>query len=115
MSIALYMDSHIPAPITKGLRRRGVDVLTAFEDRASEWDNPRLLDRASALARVLFTMDDDLLREAARRQEAHESCNGIIYLPSLALTIGQCIEELQRLAEAGEQADFKDTVWYLSA
>ena len=34
MAIALYMDHHVPRAITHGLRLRGVDVLTAFEDEA---------------------------------------------------------------------------------
>jgi hypothetical protein len=28
VSVALYMDVHVPRPITRGLRKRGVDVLT---------------------------------------------------------------------------------------
>jgi len=32
VAIALYMDVHIPQAITDQLRRRGVDVLAAFED-----------------------------------------------------------------------------------
>ena len=65
MALALYMDHHVPRAITGGLRLRGVDVLTALEDGASELDDPALLDRAGALGRVLFTQDDDLLAEAA--------------------------------------------------
>jgi hypothetical protein len=62
------MDVHIPWPITDGLRRRGVDVLTAQEDDATRLDDDALLDRATALERVLFGMDSDLRREATRRQ-----------------------------------------------
>ena len=36
MSISLYMDVHIPAAITEALRLRGVDVITAQEDKAAE-------------------------------------------------------------------------------
>lgn len=32
MSVALYMDHHVKAAITDGLRRRGVDVVTCLED-----------------------------------------------------------------------------------
>jgi hypothetical protein len=32
MPLSLYMDVHVPAAITAGLRRRGVDVLTSQED-----------------------------------------------------------------------------------
>ena len=31
MSLAFYMDHHVPRAITVGLRLRGVDVLTAYE------------------------------------------------------------------------------------
>jgi predicted nuclease of predicted toxin-antitoxin system len=46
----------------------GLDVVTAFEDGASEMNDSELLNRASELGRVLFTQDDDLLVEAATRQ-----------------------------------------------
>jgi hypothetical protein len=42
-------------------------VLTAQEDGTGELPDPELLDRATELGPVLFTQDDDLLREAKRR------------------------------------------------
>ena len=54
MPLAFYMDHHVPRAITLGLRLRGVGVLTAHEDGASELDDAALLDRASELGRVLF-------------------------------------------------------------
>lgn len=36
MPIRLYMDVHIPRPVTVGLRLRGVDVLTAQEDECAQ-------------------------------------------------------------------------------
>ena len=67
--ISLYMDQHIPRAITVGLRLRGIDVITAFEDNASEMNDSELLNRASESGRVLFTQDNDLLTEAAERQQ----------------------------------------------
>ena len=49
------MDQHVPRAISVGLRLRGVDVVTAFEDGASEMNDSELLNRASELGRVLFT------------------------------------------------------------
>ena len=92
MSVGLYMDVHIRRAVTLGLRVRGVDILTAQEDGAGEFDDPRLLDRASELGRVLFTHDDDLLREAARRQEIGEEFAGVVYAHQLNINVGQCIE-----------------------
>ncbi len=35
MPVPLYMDVHVPQAITDQLRRRGVDVLTAIEDKSA--------------------------------------------------------------------------------
>ena len=48
MSVKLYMDVHVHAAITEGLRLRGVDVLTAQEDGGRRLPDPALLDRATA-------------------------------------------------------------------
>jgi len=55
VSGALYMDVQVPAAITRGLRRRGVDVLTAQEDGTARLKDPALLDRATVLGRIIFT------------------------------------------------------------
>ena len=68
------MDVHIPYAITTQSRLRGIDVLTSQEDGTQELDDSKLLDRASALGKILVTQDDDLLREAsARRNKADRS------------------------------------------
>lgn len=100
MSTKLYMDVHVRRAVTIGLRLRGVDVLTAQEDGAERFDDPRLLARATELGRVLFTQDDDLLQEAGRRQDKGEGFAGVIYSHQLNVTIGQCIEDLELIAEA---------------
>jgi len=46
---ALYLDVHVPAAIAAELRRRGVDVLTAQEDGATELEDDDLLIRASSI------------------------------------------------------------------
>lgn len=37
--LALYMHHHVPRAITEGLRLRGIDVITAYEDGASDMDD----------------------------------------------------------------------------
>ena len=113
MSVRLYVDVHVRRAITEGLRLRRVDVLTAQEDGAREFDDPDLLDRATALGRVLFTQDDDLLREAKRRQQTGKTFTGIIYAHQLNITIGQCITDLELLAQASEPAEWSNRTEYL--
>ncbi len=57
MTIRLYMDHNVPRAITNGLKLKGVDLITAYEDGSSQLDDTELLDRASKLERVLFTRD----------------------------------------------------------
>jgi uncharacterized protein with PIN domain len=113
MSVKLYTDVHVRRAVTIGLRLRGVDVLTAQEDGAGELDDSRLLDRAIELGRILFTQDDDLLREAARRQQTEESFTGVIYGHQLNVTIGQCIDDLEIIAQATEPEEWINQVAYL--
>jgi hypothetical protein len=49
------MDVHVRWAITDGLRRRGVNVVTAQDDSAARFDDPTLLDRVTELRRVLDT------------------------------------------------------------
>lgn len=113
MAIAFYMDHHVPRAIIVGLRLRGVDVLTAYEDDASELDDPELLDRADELERVLFTQDDDLLAEAAKRQREGIPFRGVIYAHQLRVSIGICIHDLEVIAKAGEPEDLINRVQFL--
>lgn len=113
MPLRLYMDQHVPRAITGQLRARGIDVITAFEDGTSALDDPRLLDRATELERVLFTRDDDLLTEAALRQQQAQSFYGVIYAHQLRVTIGECIRDLELLALVGEPSDAVSQVIFL--
>jgi predicted nuclease of predicted toxin-antitoxin system len=113
MGLALYMDQHVPKAITVGLRLREVDVLAAYEDGAAEFSDPQLLDRAQELQRVLFTQDDDLLREAAQRQQDGVSFSGIIYAHQLQVSIGACVRDLEMIAQVGEAADLMDQIQFL--
>lgn len=113
MPLKLYMDHHVPRAITLGLRLRRVDVLTAYDDQAHEVADPDLLDRATSLGRVLFTQDDDLLAEATHRQRAGIAFGGVIYAHQEAVSIGQCVQDLEVIAAVGSEGDVVNQVIYL--
>jgi len=113
MTIGLYMDVHIPNSITVGLRLRGVDVITAQEDKGADLSDAALLDRSDALKRVFFTFDSHLLAEAARRQQQGVNFAGVIYSHPQLVPIGICIRNLEVLAKAGKLEDFVNRVEFL--
>ena len=113
MSVRLYMDVHVRRAVTDGLRLRDVDVLTAQDDGAGKFGDPKLLDRATELGRVLFTQDDDLLREAKRRQQSGARFSGVIYAHQLNITVGQCIADLELIAKSSEPEEWLNCAIYL--
>lgn len=66
MTVKLYMDEHIHKAVTNGLRIRGVDVLTVQEDGLAGEPDMTILDRATALNRLIFSQDQDFLIYLAR-------------------------------------------------
>ena len=113
MSLKLYTDVNVRRAITEGLCLREVDVLTAQEDATGRLADAALLDRATALGRILFTHDEDLLREAAERQQRGERFAGVVYAHQLKVTVGQCIRDLELLANVNEPEDCANRVEYL--
>ena len=75
--VKFYMDEHVPKAVTAGLRRRGVDVLTAQEAGLHPANDDQHLALAVSEGRVIFTQDADFLRWHA----AGRSHRGIIYVP----------------------------------
>lgn len=80
------MDRHMPHAITNGSRLRGVDVLPAHENRASE-------------------LQYSLLTEAARRQRRDQPSCGVIYAHQVRVLVGDCMCDLELVAKAGEPSE----------
>jgi len=113
MSLGLYMDVHAPQPITRGLRRRGVDVLTAQEDGTARAPDPELLHRARELGRILFSQDEDLIVEAVKCQRTGEPFATVVFARQLDLSIGRCIADLEALAKAALPEDARGQIIFL--
>jgi len=92
---------------------RGLDVITAQEDGSREPDDANLLNRARSLGRIMFTRDDDLLREAALRQKRGESFAVVIYAHQLDVSIGQCVIDLELTVKASDSNEWINRVEYL--
>ncbi len=113
MAIKLYMDHNVPRAISDGLRARGVDIITSYEDGTSEFDDSELLDRATELGCALFTRDYNLLQEATKRQRNAIHFSGVIYAHQLRVSVGTCIRDLEIIAKAGEPEDIENRVEFL--
>jgi len=113
MPVALYMDAHIPAAITEQLRLRGVDVLAATEEGTHELPDDQLLEAVSVLGRLLFTHDIRFRAMAERWQREGRRFAGLLYGHAEGASIGQYVRDLELIAKASGQAEWKNAVMYL--
>jgi len=113
VAIRLYMDVHVPQSITDRLRRRGIDVLTAFEDGTQELPDDRLLARVTELKRVLFTQDIRFRVLAESWQAEGKHFSGLIFGHQLGGTIGQFVQDLELIAQASEPDEWINGVEYI--
>lgn len=110
----VYMDHHVPAAITAGLRSRGINVLTAFEDEHADADDPILLARATRLGRIVFTRDRDFLAIGRATQSSGIAFSGIVYAHQLQVTIGQAIRDLELICQLVAPDEARNQIYYLS-
>jgi hypothetical protein len=71
------------------------------------------MQSVTALGRVLFSQDDDLLREANKRQQTGETFAGVIYAHQLNITVGRCIDDLELIAKATESEEWLNKTVFL--
>ena len=113
MPLAVYMDVHVPAAITAGLRRRGIDVLTSQEEGTDQWPDDRLVEQATTLGRVLFSQDDDMLRIASDWQRQGKVFRGVIYAHQLSAGIGELVRDLELVLTCCTEDELANRVTYL--
>ena len=106
--VNFYTDEHVAKAVAKGLRRRGVDVLTASEAGMLSASDEDHLARARLEARVLVTHDDDFLRLHASGLD-HA---GIAYAPR-QMSIGEVIYGLMLIQQVLEAEEMLGHVEYL--
>ena len=111
--LQLDMDVHVKAAVSAGLWRRGVDVATAQEDGGTHLEDVALLDRATALQRVLFSQDDDLLAIARDRQATGMFFAGLIYGHQLDATVGKYVLDLEVVCQVLDPEEMANRIEYL--
>ncbi len=111
--IRLYTNESVPVAIAEGLRRRGVDIVSARDAGNLGLTDEQQLAYAYALNLVLFTHDDDFLKIAHERSAAGEPHSGIIYVHPQKLGIGQSIRRLKVIAQLLTEDDFLNHIEFL--
>jgi predicted nuclease of predicted toxin-antitoxin system len=107
--IRFYLDEHYPHPVSQGLRRHGVDVLTTQEARRCGSADVDQLAFSSVNNRVLVSFDADYLA-LHRSGVAHA---GIAWCQEQKHTVGQLIQALLLLHGVLDANSMRNHVEYL--
>ena len=113
MTLALYIDEHIPIAISDGLKLRGIDVLTVRDDGragAADIDNLR---RAFELRRVMVTEDHDFERLANEFWVSSEGFYGIAFILRQGVSFGVLIDHLELLVTGSEVDEVINRLIYI--
>jgi uncharacterized protein with PIN domain len=106
--IRFYTDEHIARAVVRGLRQRGVDVLTVPEAGLMGAPDVEHLRFAVRVQRVIITQDDDFLRLAA----AGEPHAGIVYAPQHT-PVGTIIRGLMLIVRVLDAAELQGRIEFL--
>jgi hypothetical protein len=115
MRIRLYVDEDAMArAVVSGLRARGVDVKTVFEEGMSEKDDLAQLEYAAQEGRVLYTFNVghfcQLHKEHMARNKSHA---GIIVVHRQRYSVGEQIRRLSNLINTTPAEEMKNNLHFL--
>ena len=106
--IKYYVDEHVPRAVVRGLRNRGVDVLTVPEAGLLGAEDEKHLEFAQIESRVIFTQDVDFLRLHA----IGKSHAGIVYAPQRA-PIGRMVSGLMLICQVLDAEEMENHLEFL--
>ena len=107
--IRFFMDQHFPAPASHGLRRHGIDLLTAQEAGRCGRPDTDQLAFATAEDRVLVSFDSDFLV----LHKAGIVHAGIAWCQEQKYGIGQLIQALLLVHGVLDRESMRNHVEYL--
>jgi predicted nuclease of predicted toxin-antitoxin system len=106
--IRYLTDEHVPSAVAKGLRARGVEVMTAVQAGTLQDPDPSVLTHARERGLVLITYDPDFLRlHAAGIPHA-----GIVY-GTADMSVGAVIGRALLIAEVLDAEEMINHVEFL--
>ncbi|MEO8214690.1 MAG: DUF5615 family PIN-like protein [Myxococcales bacterium] len=92
-------DECIDGRITAGLRRRGVDVVTAADEQLLGASDDQQMERATALGRVILTADEDFFVIVRDRLARNVAFPGLMFVKAHT-DVGRAIRAIVHTAAA---------------
>jgi predicted nuclease of predicted toxin-antitoxin system len=113
MTVRYYMDQNFHGNVTAGVRRRGIDRLTAGEDGRRAADDDLLLAHAVSLGRVMVSSDQDMVDIAEQWQREGRPFRAVLFGHQLRITVGRAIVDLVYFHDAAMPDDLTSRIFRL--
>jgi predicted nuclease of predicted toxin-antitoxin system len=113
--IRFYADENVDERIVRGLRLRGVDVLTALAPTMIGRSDEDQLSKSTFEGRVLITSDQDFLRLDRQWSVEGKTHSGIIFYSQYHTNVGTCIWGIKLIADLLAPEDMVNHVEFISS
>lgn len=113
MTIAFFLDHNVPITIANQLRHRRIDVVTAFEQGTSAWDDESLLRYSWEQSRCFVTLDTDFLKITSDWLENGTEFSGVVFIHQRVTSLGEIVEDLNLIAETFTQDELRNQIFYV--
>jgi uncharacterized protein with PIN domain len=111
--IRLHADENVDARIIRGLRLRGIDILSVVEARMIGKSDTEQLTFASSEGRVLLTSDQDFVELHSRWLQQGKQHAGIIYYSQYHVSIGTCIWGVKLIIDLLSSEEMKNHLEFI--
>jgi hypothetical protein len=110
--LRLYADECVDGRVVTGLRRRGVDVVTAHEEGLLSASDQRHMERASELGRPVVSADQDFLAIVHDLLTRGLRFPGLLYIQP-GTSVGDAIRAIADAAQILDPADMESWVEWI--
>lgn len=108
MQPKFYADENVPIAVSKALKKRGINIITAQESGMLKQDDNVHLSFAISEKRAIITHDSDFLKLAMKESNHF----GILFFTK-QVSIGQAIEEIEQVYLAYNAEELYGVVLFL--
>jgi predicted nuclease of predicted toxin-antitoxin system len=97
--LKIYTDENVDVRVAEGLRRRGVEAVSVYDEGKVGLSDEAQLVHANTLGAVIFTHDADLIEIATETNRLGDDHCGVIFVEMHLLRLGECIRRLALYAD----------------
>jgi predicted nuclease of predicted toxin-antitoxin system len=110
--LRLYADECVDGRVLAGLRRRGIDIVSAQDEGLLSTPDQQHMQRASELGRVVVTADQDFLAIVSDLRRRGGPFPGLFYIQH-GTPVGETVRNIADAAEILDPPDMENWVEWI--